>query len=688
MKKFQFIGIAIMMLCINSNWVFAQQQQETAYQKKIIEITQKYFKILYGYDKQFTVSEKLQLNMMTNSEEASSFILGLGILGYAANHTETETKRLVTQIGNEMKQAEKLKTSVDFKRVKDAKDKKGREENEKKLREQRDAYERTDIGSLKRDIKSAFEEWNNKGEFEKEAEYQERLKTKSEDTFNQYCVEQIKNKIDKFDLEYDLKRELSVYNTDNESFTISFKINDLEWKNQINIPISKAEEFKNRWYDLERKIEYCDWCIVDSRFCPTLITVVNPTDNAKYKFLLSLTNQTEISIPFDELEISNPFLKNKVFHYSEVKRIVEKQLENQFIEEQKQLLEKQRIDSIEYDKYCQKLKSVFEEYNLKLLQNPHNESRKIMTIYSKMVMLNGNWDQQFNYCKDAIRTEYNNINVDIDYNYYCREIDSTIYKYNFQLLSNPYNVYNDTLSNKINISRNGDLKYSFDYCIKTLKSNFEELNNNLERKMEYQNPSKYCQIFYKLNTNKKTEADKMFLECSCKYSERLKFDIDFIKGKLNECNCRAIAFGESSTLFRSKSEFDSIYNMGDKYFKEEISVREFKTLASKLESINFSIVNKKESPAGQAGKDLLYDITGIDIQDNTEKSEAAKYFLQRIDSYRNLNSYSRIIDFTIETNKGLNKEWAKKGGLFANKVEFYESYLSGNYKQILKDKKK
>ena len=46
------------------------------------------------------------------------------------------------------------------------------------------------------------------------------------------------------------------------------------------------------------------------------------------------------------------------------------------------------------------------------------------------------------------------------------------------------------------------------------------------------------------------------------------------------------------------------------------------------------------------------------------------------------------MDFVIETNNGLNKEWSKNGKFFESKAEFYDAYISSDYKKILKANKK
>ncbi|MDR2652536.1 MAG: hypothetical protein LBC68_09535, partial [Prevotellaceae bacterium] len=75
-------------------------------------------------------------------------------------------------------------------------------------------------------------------------------------------------------------------------------------------------------------------------------------------------------------------------------------------------------------------------------------------------------------------------------------------------------------------------------------------------------------------------------------------------------------------------------------------------------------------------------------KDYTNKNERRKNILSLIDATKEKSYYPQIMDLIVATNKGLNKEWTKNGKYFENKMEFYDAYLSDDYKQILKDKKK
>jgi hypothetical protein len=221
---------------------------------------------------------------------------------------------------NELKKIQNLKTAVDFQREKDAKAQKEQAQKEAKARKEQGAYERTDAGSIKKSIKIAFEKWNQKGEFEKETDFNNRLKNQSKAVFSQVCIEQIKSIINDYNRNR-LKRELSSYQTEKEYFIVSFNINEIKmkWQNQINIPISNAENFKKNWPALQSEFSVYDWCFVGNSLCPTLVYLYDANEKSKYKFPLSPENQSEITISFNDLGIDNPYLQSYVFKYSDTK---------------------------------------------------------------------------------------------------------------------------------------------------------------------------------------------------------------------------------------------------------------------------------------------------------------------------------------------------------------------------------
>jgi hypothetical protein len=548
MKNLKNICLVILLLLSGFNEMYAQQQQQqTADEQKkdelIIQLWSKYGQRMA----QLIVNTADGMSDKDFIEYADS-LKNSGVKELAALYGRTTPEiDAINWYAQELKKAAKLKTAVDLQR-----------DNERKLKAEQEAYEKTDAGSIKKNIKTAFEKWNQKGEFEKEADYAENLKTQSQEAFSQICIEQIKSKINNYNGDSKLKRELSNYNSENEFFTVSFKINDVEWQNKINIPIANAENFKNNWSRLLSKTGNYDWCFVENSLCPTLVTLLY--GNEKYEFPLSLKNQIEISYSFDDLEIENSHLKGFVFNYSDAKAIAEKAEK-----------EKQRLDSLELATYTQKLDSVFQDYNRQLLQNPYNVERETISEYDKM-------------------------------------------------------------------KSEGNRENNFTRSVSSIRSNFERLNDNFERKQKDE-------------------------------------------------------YRKNEKLFANKDEFDTFYIKGNDVYTQEVEKRtvlnHLTANSNFVEAMDFQ-KEKKESVGSVLGKSLYGVATGTSVstRDYTNENEARKNILSLINWSKDKPYYPQIMDFVIETNKAMNKEWTKNGHFFESKAEFYNAYISVDYKQVLKDKKK
>ncbi|MFA7446462.1 MAG: energy transducer TonB [Flavobacteriaceae bacterium] len=278
--------------------VFAQSQTQTTYEKKVLEVKVKYLSILYyGYEKELTFPEKHHIESLIKdkSEEQEAAVLANSVMNYAMTHSESEIDNLLKRFQNEMEIAEKLKTDVDVKR-----------EKEKK-------YEYTDRGSIQKSIKSSFLQWSQKGEFEKQADYEARLQKQSQSKFTEICMEEIKKKINSF-RSSDLSMNLLTYDAEKEVFPTLFKFNKKEWKSNQKISIDKAQNFKEKeWKNFQWQKEESNWCFIDNDMLPSVISLKS---NSHYTTInLPLPNQEEITVAFNDLGIESPYLKNFVFNY-------------------------------------------------------------------------------------------------------------------------------------------------------------------------------------------------------------------------------------------------------------------------------------------------------------------------------------------------------------------------------------
>ncbi|NDW09046.1 hypothetical protein [Dysgonomonas sp. 520] len=212
---------------------------------------------------------------------------------------------------------------------------------------------------------------------------------------------------------------------------------------------------------------------------------------------------------------------------------------------------------------------------------------------------------------------------------YNQKLDSIYKDYNRQLLQNPYNLNQKILTDYNKITGKDRREYNFNNSISSMQSYFERLNNSFRE--EYENE-------YRIN------------------------------GK----------------LFANKDEFEIFYKQGN--YPQEIEKRtvlNYLTANSKfIESMDFQ--KEKKVTVGSA---VLLAYTGIRA-DYSKGNADRKKILSVINKSQNKPYYSQVMNFVIEINKGLNKEWSKNGKFFENKSEFYNAYLSNDYKKFLKSNKK
>lgn len=335
MKTKHFFGIVLIVFMCGLIWPNnVNAQQKTAYQQELVVIIRKYVKIIMIRNGSWTANSENEIKYIDDTSLAKILTIGLPSL----------TPEEIAKCGEEMNEAKKLMTDVDRQREQ------AREEEEKK-----NEYLKTNRGNLERDIKDSFENWNQKGEFEKQGDFEERLQKQSQSKFVEICLEKIKEKIENFS-NYDLNKELLKYDSENEYFPILFKFNNIEWQNKLKISISDAENFKNNWQNFSWVKNDYDWCFVDNKLLPSKIVLEG--NNTKCSFDLPIQNQQEILISFNSLGIENPYLKNYVCNY------------HSSVEEIRKL--KQFSDSTEFVAYNNKLKELIKSYNQKLLENPNN----------------------------------------------------------------------------------------------------------------------------------------------------------------------------------------------------------------------------------------------------------------------------------------------------------------------------
>ena len=102
-----------------------------------------------------------------------------------------------------------------------------------------------DMASIRRVVKEKFASWCKKGEFEKAAAVDERLRTDSKAAFDKICfdaiLEQISKKVSQVS---SAERMISTYDSEKETFEVTVSVLGIIQQFSLNVPIDVAPQFK------------------------------------------------------------------------------------------------------------------------------------------------------------------------------------------------------------------------------------------------------------------------------------------------------------------------------------------------------------------------------------------------------------------------------------------------------------
>lgn len=278
--------------------VFAQNQ--TSYEKKVLEIKVKYLSIFYyGYEKELTLPEKFQIESLIKdkSEEQEAAVLANLVMNYAMSHSETEMDNLLKRFQTEMKNAEKLKTDADLKSSKS-----------------NSSTENLSFSAFaKIYVNEQLAKWQEKGEFEKTSDWQIRVNEettkKKIELFNENAIDAYAKYLQiSFDKRANLT--LSSYDADREIYIIEHKYFG---KLPVSVPLQEAESFRGTfnysvstfvtdivYFILNDKLELAEATFIDSK---------NIGNDEKYKY-------------------ENPLAKNRKKQTKEIYTLAKNHLEN------------------------------------------------------------------------------------------------------------------------------------------------------------------------------------------------------------------------------------------------------------------------------------------------------------------------------------------------------------------------
>lgn len=234
---------------------------------------------------------------------------------------------LMSEYEREMKDAEKLKTAVDFERDKEKKAQAERQkeieiakqkERQKKMelenqeKEKMERYDNSDYVHIKSAIKEDFKQWLQKGEFEKTEDYQSRISNNSSKVFDSICFKNLAYVA--FKVKSGFSSNLLKYNPDTEKFGIEFTFNDLAYNDSISIPINIAPKFKDDIQNFQIYVDDKDWKFIDNYLTPTKITFFNNYKKIGFEFYFTNKDFKNIYFSTSELGLDSLTNLNTIFN--------------------------------------------------------------------------------------------------------------------------------------------------------------------------------------------------------------------------------------------------------------------------------------------------------------------------------------------------------------------------------------
>lgn len=686
-KQFFFKLTFVFSLFFTPLILMGQKHQYTPYEAKVVDICTKYYAKVYCHKNvsQLEVGESvawayLVAGCSDDPASLSAFIYAGLLELYMKNKSAAE--QLTNSFENEMKAAEKLKNKIDFEK------------------DRKRALQGTDMGNVIAELRKEVSKWSVKKEFEKESDWLKRLQGQSEELFirdvNKIVSEAIERK--------EIKATLGEYDSEKEQFQIKINCVDNDNKNYVTtivkIPIKQASKFKENFSSSSTKIFFSNdpsnLVLVNNSMLPIKMQIEYKVDEETYIVDVPYANRNNINddyaiedivIHFNDLGIDNPYLNGSSHNYtkqavarnSEMNKLRSEQ-EKQRQKEAEELKIKQLNDSV-FVSVSNSIQSAVSEYNTLLSQYPYDFQSNKLSISLPDNMWGDN--QRLSDTLEVVLEYVNNKKTDLQQKFHA---DSTTFSkskdtlqqamriVNEQLFNYPYNINHQSISDSLGISYFGNnelLHKVLKDKIESLPVRQKEMETRIYDKLQKEDPSRFVHIYFSENPKSKFQADSQYVECRCKYTEILFFQLDFINNTVPVCDCREKSFIKVGHLFNNRIEFDQFYSLKESEFHNEIEKR--KELRKDLIAFENELVNSKPVNLKKALASEKPEIRSI---------------IDRLNYHKSQCYYGEALDLLFKYNAGLNKEWEKNGFLFKNKAEMYEAYISEDYAKILKSKKR
>lgn len=174
-----------------------------------------------------------------------------------------------------------------------------------------------DMSAIKKAVKDKFSTWSEKGEFEKAAAVDERLRTGSKSAFDKICfdaiLEQVGKKVNQVS---SAERKISTYDSEKETFTIMVPVFGIMQQFTLNVPIDVAQQFKTDFPSLPLSFG-CKWGVLNGKLYPKTLKVDDYDIGFSCEVPIASEGMKDVEVSFDGLGISNSYLTGYAFSLQE-----------------------------------------------------------------------------------------------------------------------------------------------------------------------------------------------------------------------------------------------------------------------------------------------------------------------------------------------------------------------------------
>lgn len=261
----------------------------------------------------------------------------------------------------------------------------------------------------------------------------------------------------------------------------------------------------------------------------------------------------------------------------------------------------------------------------------------------------------------ALCSQYN-----LDLETFCEELNSKLRENIFydgsKLTFNPIQLNNDK----------GVIADHYRVKKEELTREYNTLNNGgMESNLKITNPYKYIHCYQVAYPETKNLVDSIRLEYRC-YSYLYIEIINALDGKpITSTPCREKYYVPAvARLFKDKAEIDERYNRAHSEADFENEIEERQNCKNKLYSF----------------EDELQRNNKVKLQGMSCAGEGfAQFCMQQISYFKSHYYYDNAINIVLSFNVKAKAEYEKNGQYFVNKKNFFEAYISSEYKTILKN---